>query len=829
MNAVEHSQAVNCKCVVEMSHNTVLTEPKDTGLQPPQLSHQQSQQSVSTTDDYYSVPSEQSSVKSSGSQATVVRYATPRSHLTLQSAQQSKITLAEPQQAEIVPAMSVPLMVQQQEQPSRPDTSSTVRANNAGQPNSSLPQRHASAPTPGVDDGPYIRFAIDQLTRDEEVMGAGRWGSVDSTEYPVERIVGDGGLGYYTRTGQNVVETGRAPSIQRSFDHRDEPKEAVYVAVDPAPDDSKHPPLDYVPLVLQWWALSIYIFLVLLMIAGVVFSNVWAQRHGGLWNYDGVGGSRYFVVQYLPQLLGGFLIIWSFVVQAAIYRTVPFCIMASERQIKGVLQSLPIIPRNFLVPDLVHFRYGEPVVGFSLLTMWLTNLFSMPLLSCLYQTKFYNTWRWTTVQGVGWCIVALYGFLTIGLALLLARFTRSWTGLLWDPVSLADLIPLIQRSNILGDFDGSEMNLTLASDLPQRVLRLGYWRLIDGEEIFYGIGEEYAVGTNQQQQQSGQNVDTETRRSSVMEDPEHQSILRKQSFERHLHSPTARYRWTVWYLRDTFVLAWIVIVVGLFIAFVVVSFVKNAIPRGFEPLLPTLPGPNGFSASNFLYSFIPALIGTVLFLVWQPIDVYFRAVQPFASLTSPGGASAETSLLLSYPADLPIVVTVSAFIARHYKVGITSLMSVLSLAIPVLAGGIFIALWYPQDQAVRISAHLPGYYVLIAACALYTLAYAGGTIWPRRRRRYLPHGITTLADLVSFLHQSPLLADSVLREPRVKTDLVTRLIVTPPSERAAPRYGFGIYRGRDGRDHLGIDRVSRPGSVEMVLAMEEKNPENPKV
>lgn len=666
-------------------------------------------------------------------------------------------------------------------------------------------------------------------------MGVGRRGSVDSAEYPVERIVGDGGLRYYARAGQDVIDPRRPPNAQRSFDRRDETKDAVYVAVDPAPDDPKHPPLNYVPLVLQWWALALYILLVLLMIAGVVFSNVWAQRHGGLWDYDGVGGSRYFVVQYLPQLLGGMLIIWSFVVQAAVYRTVPFCIMAAERQIKGVLQSVPIIPRNFLVPDMVHFRYGEPLVGFSLVAMWLTNLFSMPLLSCLYQTKYYNTWRWTTVQGVGWCIVALYGLLTIALVLLLARFARTWTGLLWDPVSLADLIPLIQRSNILGDFDGSEINPTLASDLKKRVLRLGYWRLIDGEEIFYGISEEYAVGTNQQrqqqqqqQQQSGQNVDTETRRSSVMEDPEHQSILRKQSFERHLHSPTARYRWTVWYLRDTFVLAWIVIVAGLFIAFVVVSFVKNAIPRGFEPLLPTLPAPNGFSASNFLYSFIPALIGTVLFLVWQPIDVYFRAVQPFASLSSPGGASAETSLLLSYPADLPIAVTVFAFIAKHYKVGITSLMSVLSLAIPVLAGGIFIALWYPQEQAVRISAHLPGYYALIAACALYMLAYAGGTIWPRRRRRYLPHSIATLADLISFLHQSPLLADSVLREPRAKTDLVTRLIVTPPSERTAPRYGFGIYRGLDGRDHLGIDRLTRPGGVEMVLTMEE-NPDNQKV
>lgn len=52
--------------------------------------------------------------------------------------------------------------------------------------------------SPGVDETPYMRFAIEQLTRDEELMGRGRQGSIDDTDYPVERIVPDEGLGYYT-------------------------------------------------------------------------------------------------------------------------------------------------------------------------------------------------------------------------------------------------------------------------------------------------------------------------------------------------------------------------------------------------------------------------------------------------------------------------------------------------------------------------------------------------------------------------------------------------------------------------------------------------------
>jgi hypothetical protein len=53
-------------------------------------------------------------------------------------------------------------------------------------------------PTPGVDETPYIRFAIEQLTRDEEVSGRGRQGSDSSLDYPIEPIIPDEGLGYYS-------------------------------------------------------------------------------------------------------------------------------------------------------------------------------------------------------------------------------------------------------------------------------------------------------------------------------------------------------------------------------------------------------------------------------------------------------------------------------------------------------------------------------------------------------------------------------------------------------------------------------------------------------
>ncbi|KAK3076824.1 hypothetical protein LTS18_011952 [Coniosporium uncinatum] len=36
------------------------------------------------------------------------------------------------------------------------------------------------------------------------------------------------------------------------------------------------------------------------------------------------------------------------------------------------------------------------------------------------------------------------------------------------------------------------------------------------------------------------------------------------------------------------------------------------------------------------------------------------------------------------------------------------------------------------------------------------------------------------------------------------------------------RYGFGVYVGRDGKEHLGVDRVRRVGGREMVLFEDER-------
>lgn len=766
----------------------------------PRLVHTNSKQSITASDDYYSLTSEGSS---NDDRNIVQRYQTPP--LRMRSADPSRDAL---QSEATIPTVrpvkhqdpgddekpEVPIRNEQHRIPRKPVSSSSSDGTIVRRPVSEV----ISPPTPGVDDTPYIQFAIDQLTRDEEVAGLRHPGN--SSTYPVERIIPDEGLGYYGTRQQGQPH--------RPQDTRTEspPTENILHSTKPTTETFRHPKLNFVPHSLQFVSLGALIFCCLFMIAGLLFCAIYPYSHLGLWQYDGTGTSRYFVFEYLPTLLASFIIIWLQIIQSAMHRVVPFMILSSGRSIgnSGVLHDMTLFPVTYLIPNLSFFSYQEPLLGLCSIIFWL-EIFTLPLQSCLFQTRYYNSeniWRWTAVQPIAWTLFVLYLLLLVALLLLLVRFVPRQTGLKWDPVSLADILSLFHRSNFLSDFARSEMHTSSMRQHTAKHLRLGYWNTSkQANEAFYGIGEENAPVPRFSLEQGKIAPNTD-------HDLEAQEPMKASTFDtlKDVHDLALRYRWTPWFLRDGMVVAWIVIAIVLMIAFIVVSFVNHAVQRGFLPLLPAPTTTEGFSPADFLYSFIPSLIGMLLFLLWQPVDLYFRALQPFASLAHRDGASAEQSLLLDYTACLPIEVTIKALLNRHFKLAYISFISLLSLTLPVLAGGIFTAQFVVERQDIRVIASMPGYYALVLFVVIYAVSFI--VIWPTRKRR-LPHDISTLGQLVSFVYQSPLLMETAFAEPTSKTDLVTKLLGTPAGEKETPRYAFKVYVGRDAKEHLGIDRLER--------------------
>jgi len=709
-------------------------------------------------------------------------------------------------------------------------------ANRNSRPYDALEHDRFSPPTPGVDDTPYIRFAIEQLTFDEDLAGRGRHSS-EVVDYPQAQQTIRGQPVQITPPEQQAQKQPPQRPVQfprPSSEHsRKKTGEIMLLPSDPPRDRHQ---LGFVPTPLRPISLAPLVLLCLLMIVALIFSNIYALTNHGLYDYDGHFTPRYFVFQYLPPILGMVIIFWLFVVQAAIYRTAPYSSMSKKvpnSQRDGILQTMPITPANFVLPDWRFFRLGEPMIGAVLTVFWLTN-WTIPLLSSLYGTLWFTNvtsprFRWTPVQGLGWFIAVQYLVLIVALIYCMIRFRRANSALMWDPTCLADLIILFQRSNVLPDYSRAETKENLSIELPPRYCRLGYWTTNQSSDFFYAVGEP-----NQPYLELSSSFDKGIKEkidSSRTSGESQEGLQNSQagSFARMLHSPWVRHRWCPWYLKDSAILAWAIAAVLLLVAILVVSFVNRAVQDGFSAMLPTITRPNGFSPANFLFSFLPSLLGMFLFLAWQPIDVYFRAVQAYANLSAHDGATARRSILLSYNAQLPGIVSAKALINRDWKVAYFSFIAVMAAAIPVLAGGVFTALLFANGE-VRMTASTPGYFALCVFLSIYALSYL--IIWPTRFR-YLPHSINTVAGNLSFIYASRLLKDSSIRNIRTKADFIARLggrigtTLTGDGRRAPrrtekhldheTRYGFGVYTGADGKEHLGIDRMQRPGSGEMLV------------
>jgi hypothetical protein len=739
----------------------------------------------------------------------------------------------------------------------------------------------SNATTPGQDTTPYIRFAIDQLTRDEEVRGSRIYPQVeqpfdDDDDYPVERIVPDHGLGYMAqeqatqqrmshhtlaqsekRPSTRVVAakhipltTQHQPNIAQDYQQTASPRASkdIFIA-----STQPHAPLHFLPAILRPIWLGTYILLCLLMLTGLIIAAVYSNRSSGLGlcDYGTFGDGLYFVFEYLPTLLGMIIFLWLIQIQVALQRIVPFVSMASDsfhRRSEAVF--LRLYTMQFIFPNTQHFRAGQRRIAACHIVFWLFS-WTIPLLASSFNVRYdvdRSTWRWLAVQGVIWVVVVLYISLIIALFVLMFFLIRNATGLKWDPRSLADTLALLERSNIMADYNGSETFEKADWHLvANRADRIGYWTTTKRpNDVFYGIGEEGGEIRRFSVEQGRIREKGPQREPDTMHG-EHTDF----SIRMDIRSPGVRLRYLPWYLKDTSVIAWIVIASILLIAFLVVSFVNSAVRFGFLPQVFARTNADGFSASNFLYSFIPAVIGQFLFLALLSLDYSLRVLQPYISLSSKGGATAEQSLLVDYACRLPLSVTLSAIENKHYQTAILSLVSLASMSLPILAGGCFWTQYYDNEATVRVAADLPGYYALCFFLALYTLSLFA--LLPGRRLAALPHRSNSIAEIISWVYQSPILADRAFARPQTKPELVARLMgntymertwtrslaslvrpsrdnlrsdsATDPAlaekqhhrrdrrdsstEPGRIRYGFGIHVGRDGLEHLGIDRVRR--------------------
>jgi hypothetical protein len=839
--------------------------------------------------------------------------------------------------------------------------------------------------TPGVDDMPYIRFAIDQLTRDEEVRGSRDYEDDDNepiiappmpvaTGYPhaqrpeqssrkaipfvapaARPVVKSQALCEATEQqrrsypwkrssraseqplGNTVLGTKAEPTPKHQPQRYQTPPAVVPTAhYDPASSISQFdifmpyenhspsaetPSLTFLPTILRPLWMGLYIFLCVLMLIGLIFSGAWSKKHNGLWAYKSFGDNRYFTFHYLPTLFGMIIVLWLIQIQIALQRIAPFIAMSSESTVtRSQAAFLDLYPTQYLYPKMQYFRSRQWVIGTCFVVFWMFFI-TIPLLSASFNARWIGdvstgAWHWVAVQGVVWTVVVLYILLIICLVVLVVYLRRNQTGLKWDPRSMADIIALLERANIMSDYIDSEVFATkgqFAQRLWTRTDRLGYWHTSRRpQDIFYGIGAEggaarrYSLEHGRIREKRPYAHSQQSSLSSLQQGNNSQ-LEHGLDARNDLRNTSVIKRHVPWMLTTVALLAFAVIAIALLIAFFVVSFVRNATTTGFFPSIRASADKDGFSPANFLFSFLSSLLGLVLFLLWQPLDFAVRRMAAFSALSRPDGALAAGSILLDYPALYPVQCTIRAVLNRDFLVAFTSFISLISPVIPILAGGVFWAQYYPDNSYVKVSAEHSGWYALCFFLAVYAVSFVALFAIALVRRGLvpaLPHPALCLAELLSWVYMSPLATDPIFARAPSKQALVARLAATDPGSRttthsstrekpsaahnqfptqggspprltvrllgdhsssdsdgfgaqhnrvpghvtdsprhststhsmsadsagqhvtrplppltrpAGPlRFAFGVYLGRDGQEHLGIDRVVRDGR-EMVI------------
>jgi len=921
----------------------------------PSIVHRRSEQSITASEDYYSLsPSSSSSTYAPRhiSEATIIRYSTPPSRLRtpahsrdnlrdnlnqvddanlnraalrgLGQRRQSIDSSSSRERRAI--AMPAPLNYRPDGGIRRKPVPSTViedpnSPTSPIQPESSIvadrSRYYSSPPTPGPHDDQYVRFALDQLTRDEEVRGSRQYADSERGRsvnplYPLNTSTAQPSESYNPPMRENRSS---APPLVSPFvsplssRHRskaeqvlgedptltDEPVSPLLPTRSPhrksAPkffgnDHTTHPqgpdvflpcaadasrPLNFLPGILRPAQLGLFIALLVLYLIALILAAIWSLVNTGLWHYTGFGNGRYFVFNYLPTLLGTVLLLWLFQIQIAVTRISPFLALSSSSQrTREEGADLPLYKTDFLLPSfLPHFRAGQTMLGFFALVAWL-QVFTLPLLASAFNVYFLGSpddgeWRWIATQGVIWPVIALYAFLTIALIALLVHLLRlRETGMKWDPRSLADLMVLLERSNALAE----------DAELCTETARIGLWRTSHRpNEVFHAYGfagkevRKYSLEDGRITEKQAAHAQPAAGLSDLEASRPDTAATHEQEPERESDEAMLPHRASShsslninsmislpWFLRPVFTSLWAISAVVLLLAFLVVSYLPSTrVAAGFNPSIPAPVNSMGYSGTNFLYSFIPTVLGELCLLLWLNCDMAHRRLAPFLSLLSEfEGETAESSLLLSYHADLPFHVTLVALANAHYRTAWLTIVTLIAATLPTLAGGVFWAQFFIPTQSILISAHMPAFYAITVFVTLYALSYL--LLLPiTHAERRLAHAsssnynpVLTFADILALVRHSRVLDDVAFHSPASKIDLVTRLLSAPAGaslgERGSrlgeagasftsvadsirgfgdarqralgglgvmetPKYALGRFTGRNGREYGGIGRL----------------------
>ncbi|KAI0912260.1 hypothetical protein F4823DRAFT_220217 [Ustulina deusta] len=206
-------------------------------------------------------------------------------------------------------------------------------------------------------------------------------------------------------------------------------------------------------------------------------------------------------------------------------------------------------------------------------------------------------------------------------------------------------------------------------------------------------------------------------------------------------------------------------------------------------------------------------------LGWGSLETSIRMLEPYYILAQ-RHAPAKT-LTLDYTAMPFAVVAVRALFNRHWTVFLVGWGAVLVEGLTIFATSL--AQVEGKDFLDLISADsgnvlnkelgsgsetVRSFVVTLALTAfiLFYLVIVASLVFVRRRHPFLPRQPTTIASVLAFMHQSKMLYDFV------GTAKLTNAQMRDKLDGLGKTYGLGLFVGRDGQTHCGVDEEELTGN-----------------
>jgi hypothetical protein len=228
-------------------------------------------------------------------------------------------------------------------------------------------------------------------------------------------------------------------------------------------------------------------------------------------------------------------------------------------------------------------------------------------------------------------------------------------------------------------------------------------------------------------------------------------------------------------------------------AFGVWTILTGRLKTGF-----TFPS-SDYELSTFILIFLPTFCVGLINNYWYQIDIWYRQLQLYMGLRQPSPAT--ENLLLGYPCDLPVLITLRALGAGHWRLALTSVMPLVQRVLPILVGSLLTVDTTTSKQHFYITIAATSLKAVVGMLCAYLVLIP--IVWPGPDRR-LPILPLCIADSIVLFYDSTLVRKDTFLPRRMdeqRWHMKYRLCL---DER---RYGFGIYPGRYGALHFGIDDV----------------------